>query len=62
LNCVSPPEEPFAFTFIAGTDGEFVLGFVESDPTCCVEASENILLTFFDLSRTAGVFAISSRF
>lgn len=62
LKLASPPEPLPGFVFIAGADGEFVLGVLESPPMCCCDLSPNILLSAFNFPRSAGVSFMFWRF
>lgn len=63
LKTLSPPDSPLRFAvFIAGTDGELVLGLLASAATCWDDLSANILLALFRRPRSAGVSALAFRF
>jgi hypothetical protein len=55
LNPPAPPPLLVGFWFIAGVDGELVLGLVASLAMCCCDASANIALLALRLPRSAGV-------
>jgi hypothetical protein len=63
LKTFSPPDSPLRFAvFIAGTDGELVLGLLASAATCWDDLSANILLALLRRPRSAGVSALALRF
>ncbi len=62
LNTFSPPVSPLTAVFIAGVEGELVLGVIGSLPICCADASPNILFALLVFPRTEGVSCSSFRF